>query len=312
VKVLLTGASGFVGAVVLPALSERGHAVRPAARRAMAHPDTVVVPDIGPDTDWRAALAGCQAVVHLAARVHVMRDDAADPLEAFRRVNTAGTLALAEQAAAAGVRCFLFASTVKVLGEASPRGRPFTDADPPAPVDPYAVSKAEAERGLDAIAARTGMRVVALRPPLVYGPGVGANFLRLVTRVAAGTPLPLGAVANQRSLVYVGNFAAAIAFALAEQDARGAYLVSDGEDLSTPELVRRLGAVLGRPARLVPVPPRLLRAAGTLLGKGAEMERLLGDLAVAPTGLARLGWKPPFTVDQGLRETAAWFLARRP
>ncbi len=306
-KTLVTGASGFVGAAVVPELLRRGHAVRTAARRATTHGDSVLLPDIGPDTDWRAALAGCDAVVHLAARVHVMRDEAADPLAAYRHVNTAGTLALAEQAAASGARVFVFASTVKVLGEASPRGRPFTDVDPPAPVDPYAVSKAEAERGLADIAVRTGMRVAVLRPPLVYGPGVGANFLRLLRTVARGMPLPLGAIDNRRSLVYVGNLAAAVGFCLEREEARGTFLVSDGEDLATPELVRRIAAALGRRPRLVPVPPGLLRGAGTLLGKGAEIERLLGDLAVAPTGLARLGWKPPFTADEALRETAAWY-----
>jgi nucleoside-diphosphate-sugar epimerase len=311
VRILLTGASGFVGTAALTALAQRGHPVRAAARRSLPHADTMLVTDIGPDTDWRVALAGCDAVVHLAARVHVMREGSADPLAAFRRVNTAGTLALAEQAAAAGVRALVFASTVKVLGESSARGRPFTDTDPPAPMDPYAISKAEAERGLADIATRTGMRVVALRPPLVYGPGVGANFLRLMRGIERGTPLPLGAIANRRSLVYVGNLADAIAFCVEREEARGAYLVSDGADLATPELVRRLAAALGRPARLLPVPAGLLRTAGALLGKRAEMERLLGDLAVAPNGLARLGWRAPFTVDEGLRATAAWFRQQR-
>jgi nucleoside-diphosphate-sugar epimerase len=311
VRILLTGASGFVGTALLPELLRRGHAVRAVARRPLSHPDSVVVPEIGPDTDWHATLESCDAVVHLAARVHVMQDDATDPLAAFRRVNTAGTLALAEQAAAAGVRQFVFASTVKVLGEASAPGRPFTDADPLAPNDPYAISKAEAERGLAAIAARTGMRIAVLRPPLVYGPGVGANFLRLMQAVARGSPLPLGAVANRRSLVYVGNLADAILFCVENAEARGSYLVSDGEDLATPALVRRLGAALGRRARLLPVPPALLRAAGALLGKRAQVDRLIGDLAVAPTGLGQLGWRPPFDVDEGLRATAAWFRQRR-
>lgn len=306
-KVLVTGASGFVGSALVPVLAARGHAVRAAARRPLDIADSVVVGDLGPDTDWRAALAGCDAVVHLAARVHVMRDAAGDPLAAYRRANTAGTMALAEQARSAGVRRFVFASTAKVLGESSPRGRPFTDDDPPAPVDPYAVSKAEAEQRLAALAAEGGMRVATVRPPLVYGPGVGANFLRLMTAIARGRPLPLGSIANRRSLVYAGNLAAAIAALLEHADASGPYLVSDGEDLSTPDLVRRVAAALGTPPRLVPVPPALFAAAGAVLGKRAEVERLTGDFALAPTRLAALGWRPPFTVAQGLAETARWF-----
>lgn len=306
-NVLVTGASGFVGTALLPALTERGHAVRAAARAAPPETGAVAVGNIGPETDWRAALAGCDAVVHLAARVHVMRDGEADPLAAYRHVNTAGTIRLAEQAAAAGVRTFVFMSTAKVLGEASPPGSTFTDASLPAPTDPYAVSKAEAEGGLAAIGVRTGMRVVTLRPPLVYGPGVGANFLRLMDAVVKGAWLPLGAVRNRRSLVYVGNLAAAVTAVLERGDAHGAYLVADGDPLSSPDLVRRIADALGRPARLLPVPAAVLRAAGTLLGKSAEVDRLLSDFALAPTGLAALGWRPPFTAAQGLAETAAWF-----
>lgn len=310
-NVLVTGAGGFVGTALLPALAARGHAVQAAARAASPQAGTVAVGNIGPDTDWRAALAGCDAVVHLAARVHVMRDGDADPLAAYRHVNTAGTIRLAEQAAAAGVRTFVFMSTAKVLGESSPPGRAFTDASIPAPTDPYAVSKAEAEDALAAIAARTGMRVVTLRPPLVYGPGVGANFLRLMEAVVKGTWLPLGAVRNRRSLVYVGNLAAAVIAVLERDDAHGAYLVADGDPLSSPDLVRRIAAALGRPARLLPVPAAVLRAAGAVLGKGAEVDRLLGDFALAPTGLASLGWRPPFTAAQGLAATAASFRSGR-
>jgi nucleoside-diphosphate-sugar epimerase len=309
--VLVTGAGGFVGAALLPVLAAHGHDVRPVARRPLAHAGSVAVTDVGAHTDWREALAGCDAVVHLAARVHVMREQAADPLAAFREVNAAGTQRLAEQAAAAGVRHFVFVSTVKVLGESSPPGRPFTDGDPVAPTDPYALSKAEAEQALAEVGAATGLRVAVLRPPLVYGPGVGANFLRLMDAVARGRPLPLGAVGNRRSLVHVGNLAAAIAFCLEHADARGAFLVSDGTDLSTKALVERIAHALGRPARLVPVPPALMRVAGTLLGRRAEVDRLLGDLAVAPVRLAALGFRPPFTVEQGLAETAAWFRSRR-
>lgn len=310
-KVLVTGASGFVGTALLPALIERGHAVQAAVRIAPPRSDAIAVGDIGPDTDWHAALDGCEAVVHLAARVHVMRDAATDPIAAYRRVNTAAAARLAEQARGAGVRTFVFMSTAKVLGESSPAGRPFTDASALAPEDPYAVSKAEAEVAIAAIGAGTGMRIVSVRPPLVYGPGVGANFLRLMDTVARGRPLPLGAVRNRRSLVYVGNLAAAAVACLEHADARGAYLVSDGAALSTPDLIRRIGTALGRPARLLPVPAALLRAAGALAGKTAEIDRLLGDFALAPTGLAALGWQPPFTVNEGLAATAAWYRSAR-
>jgi nucleoside-diphosphate-sugar epimerase len=271
----------------------------------------VVVGDLGPDTDWHAALHGCDAVVHLAARVHVMHDAVGDVLGEYRRANTAGTARLAELAHAARVRRFVFVSTAKVLGEASPSGRPFTDDDPPAPSGPYALSKAQAERALERLAEDGTMRVVSVRPPLVYGPGVGANFLRLMHTVARGWPLPLGAIANRRSMVYVGNLADAIAAVLENPNASGPCLVSDGEDVSTPELVRRVAAALDRPARLIPVPPALFFAAGALLGRRADVERLLGDFAVVPTRLISLGWRPPYSLAQGLVATVDWFRSRR-
>jgi nucleoside-diphosphate-sugar epimerase len=310
-RILVTGGNGFVARALLPALALRGHAVRPAARRPMPHAASVVVGDLGARTDWSAALEGCDAVIHLAARVHVMHDTVSDALSAYREVNVEGTRKLALDAAAAGVRRFVFLSTAKVLGEWSPHYGPFADDDPPAPADPYAVSKHEAEVALAEVGARTELETVVLRPPLVYGPGVGANFLRLIALVASGRMLPFGAVANRRSLVYAGNLASAIAVALEHAGAVGrTALVSDGEDVSTAELVRRLGGALGRPARLVAVPPVILRLAGMLTGRRAELDRLLGDFALAPTALAELGWRPPFTMSQGLAETAAWYRAR--
>jgi nucleoside-diphosphate-sugar epimerase len=306
----VTGASGFVGTALLPVLALRGHAVRAAARRPLAAPGSVVVPEVGPDTDWRTALAGCDAVVHLAARVHVMRDEVRDPLEAYRRVNAAGTARLARQAVEAGVGRFVFVSTAKVLGEHSPAGHPFTDDDAPSPADPYSMSKAEAEDALERMAAGNGMRAVMLRPPLVYGPGVGANFLRLMDAIARGRPLPVGLVANRRSLVYVGNLVAAIAAGLELPTPPVRCLVSDGEDVSTPDLARRIASALDTRARLLPIPPGLLSAAGALTGRRAEVDRLLGNFALAPTALARAGWTPPFTLDQGLVATAAWFRSR--
>ncbi|MFT3717978.1 NAD-dependent epimerase/dehydratase family protein [Pseudorhodoferax sp.] len=309
--IVLTGGSGFVGRAVVQALARRGSALRLAGRAAAApvplppHVQTVAVAPLGPQADWSAALRGASAVLHLAARAHVLRDPAADPLAAYRAVNTAGTLRLAEQAAAAGVRRFVFASTVKVHGESTPADRPFTEDMAPAPQDPYALSKWEAEQGLAAIAARTGMEVVVVRPPLVYGPGVRANFAALVRAVARGWPLPLGAIDNRRSLVGLDNLVDLLLLCLEHPAAaQQTFLASDGEDLSTPALLRRLAAAMGRPARLLPVPPALLRAGAGLLGRGAAVERLCGSLRVDIAKARRvLGWAPPLGVDEGLRRT---------
>ena len=251
------------------------------------------------------ALSGADAVVHLAARVHVMKDRATDPLAEFRRVNTEVTLALGRAALREGVRRFVFLSSIKVNGERT-EGKPFTERDAPAPVDAYAVSKWEAERGL----AQLGLDLVVLRPPLVYGPAVKGNFLRLMKLVARGVPLPLAGVANCRSLIYVGNLASAIERAVrAERSVQGPLLVSDGEDLSTAQLVRRLGDAMGRRARLFTLPPALLHALGRALGKGEEVSRMIESLRVDCSAARReLQWDIPYTVEQGLRETADWFV----
>lgn len=260
---------------------------------------------LGPEADWFDALTGTQAILHLAARAHILHDEAADPLAAYRAVNTAGTLRLAEQAAAAGVRRFVFVSTVKVHGESSPPGRPFDETMAPVPEGPYAVSKLEAEQGLAALAARTGMEVVVVRPPLVYGPGVKANFAAMARAVDRGWPLPLGAIDNRRSLIGVDNLVDLLLRCLDHPAAANqAFLASDGEDLSTPEMLRRLGTALGRPARLLPVPQTLLRAGGALLGRGPAVDRLCGSLQVDITkARTLLGWSPPVSVDEGLRRT---------
>jgi nucleoside-diphosphate-sugar epimerase len=263
--------------------------------------------DLRSQGEVEAALPGADAVVHLAARVHVMRDTAADPLAEYRRVNTDATLQLARAAVRCGVGRFVFMSTIKVNGERT-AGRPFSERDAPAPADPYALSKWEAERGLREIA---GLEVVSLRPPLVYGPGVKGNFLRLLKLVRAGVPLPLASVANARSMIYVGNLASAVERALSVS-ARGTFLVSDDADLSTPQLVRMLGAALDRPARLVPFPPALLRALGRVLGKGDEVMRMIESLRLDCSGIKQqLQWVAPFTVEQGLKETADWFARAR-
>jgi nucleoside-diphosphate-sugar epimerase len=253
-----------------------------------------------------AALPGADAVVHLAARVHVMHEAAADPLAEYRRVNADMTLELARAALRHGVKRFVYMSTVKVNGERTDAA-PFTERDAAAPRDPYAVSKWEAEQGLAALASGGALELVVLRPPLVYGPGVKGNFLRLMRLVRAGVPLPLASVANARSMIYVGNLASAVARALSAP-ARGTFLVSDGADLSTPQLVRMLAAAMRRPARLVAFPPRLLAAAGRALGRGDEMMRMLESLRVDCSGFKQqFQWVVPFTIEQGLKETADWF-----
>lgn len=302
-RVLVTGATGFVGRAVCSQLMAAGHAVTPAVRRGSGLPNEVGVGDVGPSTDWRIALAGCDVVVHLAARVHVMRDEANDPLTEFRVVNTEGTLNLARQAAQAGVKRFIFISTIKVNGEGCEA--PYRETDVPAPEDAYAISKWEAEQGLWQIAADTGLEVVILRPPLVYGPGVKANFLRLMQLVKRGWPLPLGAIRNKRSLLYLGNFVDAIRLCVEHPAAAGqTFLLDDGEPVSTPELIRAIARALGRSARLLAVPVGVLEAAGTLLGKRAAVARLTDALFVDGSAIrARLGWTPPYSMAAGLAST---------
>jgi nucleoside-diphosphate-sugar epimerase len=305
--VLVTGANGFVGCGLCASLRAVGCEVIRAVRRARAA-DELQIGDIDGGTDWKPALARpVDAVVHLAARVHVMRDESDSALEQYRRVNTQGTLNLARQCAARGVRRFVFVSTVKVLGEG--RETPYQADDPAIPVDPYAISKWDAEQDLRRLAVQTGMEVVVVRPPLVYGPGVGANFLRLMRLVDRGLPIPLGAVDNRRSLVYLGNLVDAIRVCLIHPEAAGrTYLVSDGDDVSTPELIRCIASALERPASLLPVPPTVMRVVGRMLGKGAEVDRLLGSLTVDIEPIRReLEWRPPYSMQEGLRATAEWY-----
>ena len=313
-SVLVTGASGFVGRALCPRLRAAGYRVAVstrdrAAARILDAEDVHVTAPLGPETNWRPALGGVEAVVHLAARVHVMHGSDAEA--AHRQANAEGTLRLARQAAAAGVRRLVFLSTVKVNGERT-GAAPFRESDAPAPADAYARSKWEAESGLARIAERTGLEVVVVRPPLVYGPGVGANFLALLKICQARAPLPLAGAVNRRSLLFVGNLADAIVRCLDHPAAAGeTYLLRDGEDISTVQLLRRAAQALGRPARLFPLPTGVLRLAGGLIGKGAVVARLLDSLAVDDGKIRRqLGWTPPFTLAQGLNETAAWFQAR--
>ena len=310
--VLVTGANGFIGRALCDVLAASGRRVRQAVRMPVPSlPDAMAVGDIGADTDWRTALEGVSGVVHLAARTHVLRETATDPLTEYRKINVSATERLARSAAAGGVRRLVFVSSVKVNGEHTEE-RPFTEDGAPRPEDAYGVSKWEAEQALSRIAAESGLEVVVLRPPLVYGPGVKGNFLRLINLVARGVPLPLGAIDNRRSFIYSGNLAGAIATALdASQAAGRTYLVSDGEDVSTPDLVRGLARALGVKPRLLSLPLAALGLGATLAGKRAEFARLTGSLQVDSSRIRReLGWRPSFALTQGLELTAKWYLGR--
>lgn len=308
-RILVTGSTGLVGNALVPLLLDAGCQVRAIARSDASaawtgHPAcTFTRHDILSD-DPAHLVDGIDAIVHLAARVHIMRDRAADPLQENRRLNRDATLALARAAAAGSVRQFVFTSTVKVNGESTTL-QPFTEADNPDPQDAYAISKWEAETNLAELASNSAMGVTIIRPPLVYGPGVKGNFASLMRAVARGLPLPLGLIQNQRSLLYAGNLADAIVAALG-QPAAGArtFLLSDGHDLSTPALVRAMATAMGRPARLLPVPLALLRLAGTLTGRSATIARLMGSLAIDSSRIrGELGWKPRFTLEEGLSAT---------
>jgi nucleoside-diphosphate-sugar epimerase len=258
-------------------------------------------------TNWSATLAGVEVVIHTAARAHIMRDEAADPLAEYRKVNVEGTLSLARQAANAGVRRFIFISSIKVNGEATADARAFSASDEPAPEDAYGVSKLEAEQGLMRLAAETGMAIVIIRPPLVYGPGVKGNFASMIKLVEKGLPLPLGAIHNKRSLVGIDNLVDLIIRCIDHPAAANqVFLVGDGEDLSTTELLHDVGKAMGKSVRLIPVPAEILQFGATLLGKKAMAQRLLGSLQVDISKTRKiLDWKPPYTVEEGLRRCFA-------
>lgn len=321
--VLVTGATGFIGGHVCAGLREAGVHVRGLCRAGRRPPDGVEpaeVDDLSDRAGLRAALRGVDAVVHLAARAHVVRERVNDPLYEYRRVNVEGTRVLLEEAAAAGVSSFVYASSVKAVGESSGTS-PWTEETEARPVDAYGISKLEAEEQVRAFSTAQGIAAPILRLPLVYGPGVRANMLSLLRLVDRGLPLPLGGVRNRRSLAYVGNVAAAVR-AVLESPAAAAetFFVSDGHDLSTPELVREVARALGRPARLVPLPPAFFRVAGRVGDvvrravpfpvHSGVVDRLLGSLAIDSSKLERVaGFRPPFTVSQGMDRTADWYRA---
>jgi nucleoside-diphosphate-sugar epimerase len=309
-KLLVTGANGMVGSSVCAELVRRGHEVRAAVRSGgvvFERVEQVVIGSINCDTDWTSALRNVDGVIHLAARVHVMRDPPTDPDAKFFEVNAAGTLALARQAAEAKVQRMIFTSSVKVNGEYTLPGKTFSEADTPNPHGGYAQSKYEAESSLRQVALATGMEVVIIRPPLVYGAGSKANFAALMRRVEQGWPLPLGALHNQRSLIGLANLVDFIITCLShKQAANQTFLVSDGHDLSTTELIRRLALALEVPARLLPIPAWALMAGATLLGKQSIAQRVLGNLQIDISKAQRLlGWFPPVSVDESLRSAAA-------
>lgn len=312
--ILLTGATGFVGCAVLTRASRDERDVRIAVRNQSSvrsgDTESVVVGDLDVNTDWSVALHERDVVIHSAARVHVMDDQSADPLAEFRKVNVDGTLHLARQAAAAGVKRFIFISSIKVNGEGTALDQPYTALDRPAPQDPYGVSKMEAEQGLREIAQQTGMEVVIIRPVLVYGPGVKANFRSMMNWLNKGVPLPLGTIHNKRSLVSLDNLVDLIVTCIDHPAAANqTFLVSDGDDLSTTEMLRRMGEALGKRPRLVPVPAWCLETAAAVLGKRAVAQRLCGSLQVDISHTCdTLGWTPPVSVDEGFRAAASAFL----
>lgn len=293
--VLITGASGFVASHLCPTLTQHDYTLRTISRSTFD--------EITPNTDWSSVISGVDCVIHLAARVHLMQDTATNPLAVYRAANTASTLNLAQQAAAADVRRFIFLSSIKVNGEGC--DTPYTEQDIPAPTDPYAISKWEAEQGLLEIAAQTGIEVVILRPPLIYGAGVKANFLRLMQWVERGYPLPFGSVTNQRSLLYIGNLVDAILTCINHPAATNqTFFVSDNEALSTAELIREMAYHFQRHPRLLNIPHNLLMPLLSIIGRKQEAERLLGSLILDNSLIKKaLDWNPPFSVQAGLKET---------
>jgi len=312
---LLTGASGFVGQALCAALARQNLPFRAVVRdasRAVAGVPAWVMPDQSARADWSAALAGVSAVIHLAARAHVMRDAAADPLAEYRAVNVDTAVNLARQAVQHGIRRMVYVSSIKVNGEGTDGRGSYSETDAPQPMDPYGHSKLEAEQALRELADRSGLELCIVRPALVYGPGVKGNLQRILSGLWRGMPLPLGAIDNRRSLMGVDNLCQALMLCAVHPAAAGQlFLASDGEDLSTTQLCRFLAAGLDRPVRLLPVPAAALRLLGGLTGQGAQIQRLCGSLQVDSSRMRRmLPWQP-LPVARGLAETGAAYRRMR-
>ncbi len=311
-RVLVTGANGFVGKSLCEEMLRQGWQVIAAMRSSKQIQDgmeVVVVEDIDRNTDWNNALRGVEVVIHLAARVHVMKDIVKNPLTEFLKVNLYGTENLARQAARAGVKRFIYISSIKVNGEETCDQGRFTEKDMPAPQAPYGISKWQAEQALHRIAHESSMQVVIIRPPLVYGPGVKGNFYSLLAAIDKGMPLPLANAHNKRSLVYIGNMVSALIVCATHPAATGqTYLVRDGKDISTALLVKKISEALGRNNRSFYFPAILLHIAAAALGRGDQIDRLFGALRVSDAKLrGDLSWHAPYTLEQGLSATAAWY-----
>ena len=313
-NVLVTGANGFIGQALCRRMLAEGWNVRGAIRSSAKKAslpqgvDGVEIGAIDSNTEWEPVLEGIDAVVHLAARVHILNESSTDFMNEYRKINVDGTNHFARIAGSKDVRRFVYLSSIKVNGEG--RSDPYTTEDPPAPVDPYGISKLEAEMALKNIAEETGLEVTILRAPLVYGPGVKANFLQLVKLINLGIPLPLARIKNNRSMIFLGNLVDAILIcSLHPRAAEKTFLLSDGKDISIAELIQQISSVLGRPSRLFPIPPDLLRFLAKVTGRSNAVNRLLDSLTVDSSKICtELNWKPPFSMEEGLRETANWYL----
>ncbi|MFZ2540217.1 MAG: SDR family oxidoreductase [Gallionella sp.] len=316
-KYLITGARGFVGSLLCAELVRQGQTVRAAMRTVQSpvnNAEGVGVGQIDGGTVWADALHGVDVIVHLAARVHVMQETAVDPLAEFLRVNLHGTVNLARQAVQAQVKRLVYVSSIGVNGNRTDGAQAFLESDTPHPHNAYAVSKWQAEQALREIALETRLGIVVVRPPLVYGPTAKGNFQKLLAAINKGLPLPLAGANNARSLVYVGNLVDALIVCATHPAAAGqTYLVRDGEDVSTALLVEKIAATLGRKSRTFYIPPGLLRVAAAVLGRSDQLDSLFGSLRVSDAKIRReLGWVPPYTLEQGLRATAAWYFAHAP
>ena len=314
-KLLVTGAAGFIGRALCAALAgdhELVASLWTSAEAARCHPGArpVLVGELGPSTEWSPYMKGIDVVVHLAGRAHVLHETEPDPAASFHRVNTMGTERVASQAAERGVRRFVFISSVGVHGRNS-NGRPLQESFPPAPAEPYALSKWNAEKSLHRISAETGMEIVIVRPPLVYGPGVPGNFRSLLRAIRRGIPLPLGSARAPRSLVGVENLASLLRLCIESPAASGqTFLVSDGEDVSVADLCRRLAAAMNVPSRLFAFPSFAVSLAARFTGRTKTFDQLFRALTVDPSRARTiLGWSPPLALADGIAATGQWFVS---